>query len=111
VKRLYALLAVVGLILPYYFLARFLSAHGLNLPLFMEQLFANDIATFFAVDLIIATIVFWLFAIVEMRRRPIRYGWLAIPATLLVGLSFALPLFLYLRERALERPARTGHQL
>jgi hypothetical protein len=102
-KRIYALLAVLGLIVPYYFFVRFLDANGLNLPLFVQQLFANDIATFFAVDLIIATVVFWLFVFQESRHYPIRYWWVGILASLVVGLSFALPLFLYLRESAKTR--------
>jgi hypothetical protein len=102
-KRIYAVLAILGFVGPYIFFARFLSANGLNLSLFVEQLFANDISTFFAVDLIISTIVFWVFAAVESRRRQIEYWWTCIPATLLLGLSFGLPLFLYLREGSLER--------
>jgi hypothetical protein len=110
-KNIYAILAVVGTIGPYIFFARFLSANGLNLSLFVDQLFANDIATFFVVDLLIATVVFWVFATVESRRLPIRYWWISIPATLFVGLSFGLPLFLYLREVSLERQAHSGEKL
>jgi len=106
-KRAYALLSVLGLVVPYYYFAHFLSANGLNLQLFVEQLFANDISTFFAVDLLITVLVFWVFMIVETRHNPIRNWWICFPATLFAGLSFALPLFLYLREAARERQART----
>jgi hypothetical protein len=110
-KRIYAVLAILGFVGPYIFFIRFLSANGLNLSLFVEQLFANDISTFFAVDLLIATVVFWVFATVESRRRSIRYGWICILATLFVGLSFGFPLFLYLRERSLEQEAHSGENL
>jgi hypothetical protein len=102
-KRIYAVLAILGFVGPYIFFVRFLSANGLDLSLFVEQLFANDISTFFAVDLLIAIITFWIFAAVESRRRPIKYWWICVPATLLVGLSFGLPLFLYLRESSVAR--------
>jgi hypothetical protein len=105
VKRTYAVLAILGFALPYLFFIRFLSANGLNLTLFYQQLTANDISTFFAVDLILATITFWVFAYREIRQHPIRHGWIVIPAGLLVGLSFALPLFLYMRETAMEQSA------
>lgn len=99
-RKAYLLLAALGFILPYMYFIRFLATYGLDLPLFFEQLTANDISTFFAVDLAIATVAFWAFAYWESRRRPIRFWWLSIAASVLVGLSFALPLFLYLREGA-----------
>ena len=45
-RRLYLLLAALGLVLPYYFLGQFLFQQGLNLPLLVQQLFANPISTF-----------------------------------------------------------------
>ena len=99
-RRVYALLAVLGLVVPFYFFARFIAANGLDLSLFLSQLFANDISTFFAVDLFIATVVFWVFVAHENHRLPVRHRWIAAIAALLVGLSFALPLYLYWREGA-----------
>jgi hypothetical protein len=46
VKKLYLLLAGLGLIGPYYFLVQFVAAHGVNVPLLVEQLFANSNSTF-----------------------------------------------------------------
>ena len=60
-KRLYLILAIAGFILPYYFLISFLALHGLNFSLLIEQLLATPISTFFAVDLMITAIVFWVF--------------------------------------------------
>jgi hypothetical protein len=102
VKTLYLLLAVVGLAVPYYFLGTFLLEHGLNFPLLLQQLFANSISTFFAVDLIISSLVFWAFVYQESARRQIPNPWLFVVANLLVGVSFALPLFLYFRQARLE---------
>ncbi len=67
----------------------------------IEQLFATPILTFFAVDLLITAVVFWIFLSQEARRSHMRHGWIYIVATLLVGPSFALPLFLYFRETRL----------
>ena len=58
VKRFYLLLAIAGLIVPYYFLILFVSSHGLDVKLLIDELFANHISTFFAWDLIITAIVF-----------------------------------------------------
>ncbi len=101
-KSIYFVLALVGLLIPYYFFFRFLGADGLDIPLLFNQLFANNISTFFTVDLTISVIVFWVYMIGEAGRLQMKNRWLYILATLGVGLSFALPLFLYFRERKLE---------
>lgn len=69
-KRLYLVLAILGFVLPHYFFVGFLIENGLDLPLLFDQLFANQISTFFAVDLIITAIVFLLFSYREAQREP-----------------------------------------
>ena len=101
-KNLYLVLAFLGLVLPYWFFFKFLNANGLNISLLIQQLFANDISTFFAVDLILSTIVFWVFMTGEATKLQMKNWWLYIVASLVVGLSFALPIFLYFRERRLQ---------
>jgi hypothetical protein len=101
-KTLYLLLAVLGLAVPYYFLGTFLLEHGLNVRLLVQQLFANSISTFFAVDVLISSVVFWFFVYQEGARHNIPHAWLFILANLFVGVSFALPLFLYFRQARLE---------
>lgn len=101
-KSIYLILSVVGLVVPYYFLFRFLGANGFDLPLLIGQLFANDISIFFSVDLVISIFVFWIWMMAEADRLQMKNWWLYFLASLTVGLSFALPLFLYSRERKLE---------
>jgi hypothetical protein len=100
-KNLYLVLSLIGLVLPYWYLFDFLKSNGLNVALLIDQLFANNISTFFAVDLIISTIVFWVYLTSEATKLQMKNWWLYILASLTVGLSFALPLFLYFRERKL----------
>ena len=100
-KLLYLILAIVGLVLPYYFFVGFLAANGLNLSLLIQQLFSTPISTFFAVDLFITAIVFWVFLYREARRLQMNRWWVYLAVTLLVGPSFAFPLFLYVRETRL----------
>jgi hypothetical protein len=110
-RKLYLLLAVIGFALPYYFFVSFLVANGLNLQLLFSQLFANNISAFFAVDLIIAAIVFWVFLYRESQIYQARNWWIYIVATLVIGPSFALPLFLYFRESRIEAFAsETGEE-
>ena len=101
-KKLYLSLAAVGWVLPYYFFVSFLVEHGLDLGLLFDQLFANDISTFFATDLAITAIVFWVFLYREKQRWQMENWWVFIVATLTIGPSFALPLFLYFRQSRME---------
>src|SRR5215510_2233221 len=101
-KNIYLLFAVLGFYAPYYFFFKFLSASGFDILLLVSQLFANNISTFFAADLIISILVFWVWMIIEANKLKMKNWWLYISASLTVGLSFALPLFLYFRERQLE---------
>lgn len=101
-RNSYLVLAVLGFLVPYYFFFQFLATHGLNVSLLVQQLFANSISTFFAVDLVLSIIVFWMYMFAEANKLQMKNAWLYLLASLLVGLSFALPLFLYFRERKLE---------
>lgn len=97
-RPLYLAAAVLGTALPYYHLVPFLLDEGLDLSLFVEQLFANAVSSTFAVDLLISSFVFWIFMEYEGRRLAISHRWLYVVCSLTVGLSLALPLFLYVRE-------------
>ncbi|HEY7460788.1 MAG TPA: DUF2834 domain-containing protein [Gemmatimonadota bacterium] len=102
-KSLYLALCVAGTILPYSQFVPFLREHGVDLRLFIEQLFANRIAGFFGLDVIVSSVVLWVLVIVEGRRAGVRNLWAPVAANLVVGVSLGLPLFLYMREKRLER--------
>ena len=84
-KAIYAVLAVLGFILPIYLLVPFVN--GFNLDAFLRACFA---------DLAISSIVFWAF----LFTQRVRHAWIYVLLNLLVGLSFALPLFLFVHERS-----------
>jgi len=102
-KNVYLTLTGMGLAAPYWFFIKFLSANGFDPALILQNLFANQITTFFALDLVISILVSWFFMIHEARRLGMKNWWFYIVASLTIGLSCALPLFLYFRERQLER--------
>jgi hypothetical protein len=101
IRRLYALLCVLGIALPYSQFIPFVLQHGLNLHLFFEQLLANRISAFFGLDVLISAVVLLVFVADEGRRIRLSGIWAPVLATLLVGVSLGLPLFLYQREAAL----------
>lgn len=93
----YFVLSIIGFVLPYSKFVPFVVANGLNLPLFWSELFINQISSFFAFDLFVCSIVFWLFLFREGTRLQMKLLWVYVVLNLTVGLSFALPLFLAMR--------------
>jgi hypothetical protein len=102
--RAYLALAVIGAAVPLAIGAVFVSAHGLDVAEAGRQL-SSTIGILAMADLTIASVVFWVWLSGEARRAGLKRWWPLVAANLLVGLCFALPLFLYLRERRLA-PAR-----
>jgi len=102
-KNLYFGLCVAGTLLPCGQFLPFLRDHGLNMTAFFEQLFASPVSGFFGMDVIVSSIVLWVFVFTEGRRSGVKHLWAPIAANLAVGVSLGLPLFLYLRESRLER--------
>jgi putative Ca2+/H+ antiporter (TMEM165/GDT1 family) len=82
--------------------AVFVIEHGLDVRGYFGHWMESLPAAQLAADVSIAFLAFALWSTWEGRRIGMRTWWLPIPASLLVGLCFALPLFLLLRERALR---------
>ncbi|MGH9791649.1 MAG: DUF2834 domain-containing protein [Candidatus Acidiferrales bacterium] len=102
-KSIYLMLCIAGTALPYWYFIPFLREHGLDVRLFIEQLFANHISGFFGMDVLVSSLVLWLFVAVEGRRAGVKHLWAPIVANLAVGVSLGLALFLYMRESKLQR--------
>jgi len=102
-RYVYLVCCVLGLILPYSQFVPWLFEHGLNLTLFFRELFANRISAFFALDVIISAIVLIWFIQTEGKRLRVRLLWLPTVGTLVVGVSFGFPLFLFLRQVRSDR--------
>jgi len=97
-RTIYLIASIIGFILPYLFFIRFLREYGFDLPLLVQQMFANPIAGFFAADVIVSSLVLWIFVFTEGRRLKMKHLWIYILFNLTVGVSLALPAFLYARE-------------
>jgi hypothetical protein len=103
VKIFYLLAAILGAVLPLSQLIPFLEIHGLDLKLFFTFLFSNGVSGFFGMDVIVSSVVLWIFVFSEGRRLGMRRLWVYIVCNLMVGVSLALPLFLLFRERTLTK--------
>lgn len=98
-RTVYLALCGLGIVLPCSQFVPWFIDHGLDLRLFVNELFANRISSFFALDVIVSAVVLLVFALGEGRRLGLRHLWAPVAGTLLVGVSFGLPLLLYLREK------------
>ena len=99
IKILYFLLFIIGSVIPYYFFLPFLLKHGLDIKLIISELTANNISIFFSIDVIISAIVLIIYIIYDQNKIKVQYFALAILATLTIGVSSGLPLYLLLKER------------
>ena len=102
-KTLYLILAVVGAVVPYIFFVQHFSSEGVGLAGFVKALFANPAASGFTADLLITSSIFWIFMFHQHQRGKGPGPVIFIVLNLLIGLSCALPAYLYARER--EQPA------
>jgi hypothetical protein len=102
-KYLYLLLAVLGALLP---LSQFVPASmdgSFSVANLISEMTATRNLRGIAFDLMIAAITGIVFMVREGRRLRVRLLWLPLVGTVVIGFSFGLPLFLYLRERQLLR--------
>jgi hypothetical protein len=109
-KNIYFFLCILGAAIPYSQFVPWVMENGLHLGLLVRQLFANRISAFFGLDVLVSSAVLLVFMRVEGRLLRMRFRWLPIVGLCAVGVSLALPLFLYLRERALEGSKETAYR-
>jgi hypothetical protein len=101
VQQAYLGLCVAGTVLPLWQFVPFVREHGLNASLFVTQLFANPVSSFFGVDVLVSSVVLWVFVLVQGRRDRVKHLWMPLLGNIVAGVSLGLPLFLYLREQTL----------
>jgi hypothetical protein len=80
VRRVFLIFAILGALAPLALTIVFVSEHGLDFGEIADQVFAGAMSTLVLIDLTISS---------------------------LIGLCFALPLYLYRRSSALQRPAQS----
>ena len=91
-KNLYLVLAILGAILPYFFFLQYFAAGGVDAAALITAPFSNGVAAGFTADLFFSSFVFWLYM---FKREQGPAPWLFIVLNLTIGLSCALPAYLY----------------
>lgn len=95
---LYLLLAVLGTLVPYACFVFWFQEAGIGLS-FLHAAVDNGVAAGFTADLVISSVVFWLWLASDARERKAGPIWPFVLLNLTVGLSCALPAWLWRRER------------
>ncbi|MDR3154028.1 MAG: DUF2834 domain-containing protein [Deltaproteobacteria bacterium] len=93
-------LALLGAVAPYSFLGQFLAANGPDWEALKAQAVQSPVSSYLAVNMVVAAAVTLVFIFREGRRLRMKGLWLPMAATLAIGVSCGLPLFLYLRKVA-----------
>ncbi|MEA2348411.1 MAG: hypothetical protein QOG62_2198 [Thermoleophilaceae bacterium] len=94
---LYAVLTVIGLA-PLIWVAPWAAEYGFDLQLMSDGIFGSTLATAVFADVTVSSLVFWVWSFGEAKARGITWWYFPI-LNLVIGLCFALPLFLYQREK------------
>jgi hypothetical protein len=97
-RSAYLALCVLGILLPYAAFGPWLFEHGLALHLLVHEVAGSPVAAFAWADVLVSAAALLAFMAREHRARPVRYAWVPVIGLLCVGVSLALPLYLYLRE-------------
>lgn len=105
-KLFYGFLCFLGIALPYGVFLPWVMENGLNPVLLVVQAFETSISSFAWLDVIISAIVTIGFILFEGKRLVMNRLWIPVLGTLTVGVSFGLPLFLFMREVYLEKKLR-----
>jgi hypothetical protein len=96
-KRVYLALAVIGTVVPYYYFLQFFAAEQVGLSGFVSAWFTNAATSGVTADVVIASLAFWVFMFAQRRAGRGPNPLLFIALNLGIGLSCALPAYLYAR--------------
>ncbi len=93
-RFVYWVMTIIGIVVPYLVFIPWLGQHGLDFPLFIEMAWANRISQFFVLDVVISAVV----VVIASRDLAWTKRILVLVATLGIGVSAGLPLWLALRD-------------
>jgi hypothetical protein len=93
---------IIGAAAPLWFFINHFNEQGFGLSLFLQLAFANKVSTGAVADLLISSFIFWVILGIDANRLGAGRIAMLIAANCLIGLSLALPWYLYIRESRAE---------
>ena len=97
-QKFYCAACIVGTLLPYWQFVVGLQQFGLAPAALIANAASTPMGAFAWLDVLVSAVVLIAFIMLEGRRIGMQMLWVPIAATLTVGVSLGLPLFLLLRE-------------
>ncbi len=98
-RHIFLILAVIGAILPMYYFISWFEEFGYDIGAMVEAWNVNDATTGLVYDLTVSFAALVIWVIWETARNGRWLNLIAIPASLCIGVSCGLPLYLWLRLR------------
>jgi hypothetical protein len=107
-RYVYLTLAVLGTILP---MSQFIPASiegSFSIGALWADSTDTQLVTGLTYDLMVAAVTGLLFIVVDAVRNKIKLAWISVVGTFLIGFSFGLPFYLFLREVKLRPNVPAG---
>jgi hypothetical protein len=103
-RILYLALALLGLVMTWYYNLQFMQASGgaFDLGAFLDATSGNAASQSLSWDLAVACVAGLLWIFFESRRLGMRFFWVYILLAFGIAWAFAFPLFLFVRQGKLE---------
>jgi hypothetical protein len=107
-KTVYLAMAVVGAVVPYAFFVQHIAVQGADPVALVSAITASPAVRGFTADLVLASLAFWAAMFHQRSRRGGPNPILFIALNLLIGLSCAIPAYLYARTRRADAELPVG---
>ena len=96
-KKIFFILCLLGVILPYYHLINFLKENNWSMTGFFDQLYSNHAISMITMDITVAATSYLVFIIYQFSNKKIHLKCFIkyMLSLFLVGFSLSMPLYLY----------------
>lgn len=97
---IYAIIAITGVAATWHFNLQFIAEHG-GLPIgrFIADVYVNAASSSIGNDLLVVVAAFLVWSFAEARRLGMGHWWVYPILTFGIAIAFAMPFFLWMRER------------
>jgi hypothetical protein len=100
----YLLCSIAGLIIPWYYNYQYMLTQQPFTPsIYFRAGMVSPLSSSITTDFLIGASAVFIFMIIEGRRLKMKYLWFYVVFTFVIAWAFTCPLFLFNRERALQR--------
>lgn len=104
----YLVMAIIGAVVPFVFYAQHFTLQGADPTAFLSAAVATPAVRGLTADLVLSSLAFCALMVHERRRRNGPHPILFVAFNLLIGLSCAIPAYLYARTRRVEDDSAAG---